>query len=66
MGDEFVFWAPKCRNPENFIKIKALLESGFVRFLQFSYLHLWKAFTRLIVASDFFPPSMLRAQFICT
>jgi hypothetical protein len=41
MDNGFVFRAPKCINPENFIKIRALLESRFAKIYQYPrFLHL--------------------------
>jgi hypothetical protein len=42
MDNRFVFRAPKCINPENFIKIRALLESlvyQYPRFLHLTFLN---------------------------
>jgi hypothetical protein len=41
MDNGFVFRAPKCINPENFIKIRALSESRFAKIYQYPrFLHL--------------------------
>jgi hypothetical protein len=38
MNNRFVFRAPKCINPENFIKIRALLESLVYQYPRFLHL----------------------------
>jgi hypothetical protein len=38
MDNGFVFRAPKCINPENFIKIRALLESLVYQYPRFLHL----------------------------
>jgi hypothetical protein len=61
MDNGFVFRAPKCINPENFIKIRALLESLVYQYPRFLHLRGQKSIRNNILLSP--PINIARNRF---